>query len=281
MKLSFQLTSLTLRGQGDALGDSNIIPNSLKFDFLAFKSLTTLILFEIEIDPDKIGTFGMLRNTLVNIEATHCGLKSVSDILLGDAPNSTSPLNGITTTTPRDADNSNNTSNTQTNDYKTDVPNSNRVWRVLEYVNLRDNNINVIDKDINLAPNVKTLLLGVNCIKNIENLETLSNLSVLEVSDNKLEEIEALHTKLGQVTRLDLANNKIRSLVGCSKLYSLVHLNAASNKINDLDYVLPASKLPCLESLNLQGNHITTVVDYRLKVFEAFGKKCSDLCLGK
>ena len=47
-----------------------------------------------------------------------------------------------------------------------------------------------------------------------------------------------------------------------------------------MDNVLPVSNLPCLESLNLQGNHVTTVVDYRLKVFESFGKKCSDLCLG-
>ena len=44
--------------------------------------------------------------------------------------------------------------------------------------------------------------------------------------------------------------------------------------------VLPfAAKLPRLEALNLQGNPVTASVDYRLKVFEAFGKRCSEVCL--
>ena len=50
-------------------------------------------------------------------------------------------------------------------------------------------------------------------------------------------------------------------------------LNVAGNKIRDLDHVFPVSKLPILESLNLQGNPVSTVVDYRLKVFESFGKR--------
>ena len=58
-----------MTGNGEKLGDSNIIPNALNFDFLAFKSLTTLILVEMEITQEKIGTFAMLRNTLVNLEA--------------------------------------------------------------------------------------------------------------------------------------------------------------------------------------------------------------------
>ena len=66
---------------------------------------------------------------------------------------------------------------------------------------------------------------------------------------------------------------------GCIKLYSLLHLNVAGNWIHDLNSVLPISDLPNLESLNLQGNTVTTVVDYRLKVLESFGKRCSDLCL--
>ena len=266
----FQLTSLTLTGEGQALGDSNIVPNSLAYDFLAFKCLTTLILIDIEIHPDKIGTFGMLRNTLVNLEATRCGLKSLSDILLGDVPQASISKGNNT---------SDDTINTPEDDKIS--KNSNHLWKMLQYLNLRDNNINVIDGSINLAPQIRTLLLCANSIKVIENLEGLPNLSILEITDNRLENLDALHTKLGQITRLNFANNKIRSLAGCSKLYCLVHLNVASNKINDLDNVLPVSKLPCLESLNLQGNHVTTVVDYRLKVFEAFGKKCSDLCLGK
>ena len=97
-----------------------------------------------------------------------------------------------------------------------------------------------------------------------------------QLSDNYLDDaaIENLHTKLGQISCLDLVNNKLASLKGCEKLYSLLSLNAAGNRIRDLDQVFPVSKLPILESLNLQGNPVTTVVDYRLKVFESFGQRC-------
>ena len=73
--------------------------------------------------------------------------------------------------------------------------------------------------------------------------------------------------------------NQPFSLDGCTKCYSLQNLNVAGNKIHTLDDVTPVSCLPNLENLNLQGNQVTTVVDYRLKVFESFGKRCSDLCL--
>lgn len=226
----------------------------------------------MEISDEKIGTFAMLRNTLVNLEATRCGLKLLSDLLLCDEPPS---ANSKFLQNTSDA-----TSNAQEQEGTNPSSNPNYIWKNLQYLNLRDNNITVIDRSVNLAPQIKTLLLSENSLKTIENLEGLSNLSVLELSDNKMETIDALHTKLGQITRLDLANNKVRSLSGCSKLYSLVNLNVSCNKICDMDNVLPVSNLPCLESLNLQGNHVTTVVDYRLKVFESFGKKCSDLCLG-
>ena len=61
-----------------------------------------------------------------------------------------------------------------------------------------------------LAPKVKTLLLGGNSIKIIENLMESPELSVLELSDNNIDDIENLHAKIGQLTRLDLANNKIK-----------------------------------------------------------------------
>ena len=36
---------------------------------------------------------------------------------------------------------------------------------------------------------------------------------------------------------------------------------------------------PITDTFCAQGNHVTTCVDYRIKVFESFGKRCSDLCL--
>ena len=97
----------------------------------------------------------------------------------------------------------------------------------------------------------------------IENLSQLTRLSVLELADNDVSEAAELNAKLGQVERIDLSHNKLKSLSGFSRLYSLRHLNVAANRIKELDSVRPVSGLPCLESLNLQGNVVTTIVDYR------------------
>ncbi len=59
----------------------------------------------------------------------------------------------------------------------------------------------------------------------------------------------------------------------------MICLAQSSNRVSKLTDVDPVSQLPCLESLTLQGNKVTSTVDYRIKVFELFGKRCSELCL--
>jgi hypothetical protein len=256
------LKCLKVTGSTEAIGTSNIIPNELSFDLVAFKSLSKLVLNNIECCPEKIEALGFLRKTLKHIEATNCGLKSIADMLLCD----THHLDKDACTMDKDPS-------------EEFVKGGKHNYDQLEYLDLRGNYISKIDMAVNLAGKVRTLLLGGNTIAAIENLSDLPELSVLELSDNCIDNTDDLHTKLGQLTRLDLVNNKIRNLNGCTKLYSLHKLNVAGNKIHDLDSVIPVSALPNLDSLNLQGNHVTTVVDYRLKVFESFGKRCSDLCL--
>lgn len=66
------------------MGTSNVIPNSLKFDFHAFKSLTKLVLVDIDLEPDLISSLGMVRHTLTFLQANKCSLASISHILLCD-----------------------------------------------------------------------------------------------------------------------------------------------------------------------------------------------------
>ena len=259
--LACSLQTLNIEGCPENVGTSNIIPNELNYDFVSFKSLSKLVLSKVDCCPEKIESLGLLRNTLKHLEATDCKLKSIADILLCD-------------THHMDKEGS------LDQDPGTEfVTGGKHNFEKLEYLNLRGNSISKIDKAILLVPKVRTVLLGGNSIESLENLQDLNELAILELSDNKIKNIEDLHTKLGQLTRLDLANNCIKTLEGCTKLYSLHHLNVAGNRIHDLEAVTPISCLPNLESLNLQGNQVTTVVDYRLKVFESFGKRCSDLCL--
>ena len=254
--LSCQLKSLEVSGNSEKFGRSNIIPDKLRYDFSAFKSLTKLVLNDVDVDPEKIATFALLRKTLTHLTANRCSLTAISNLLLGDTPFLNKAV-GAAEGESLD----------------------NKLWKKLGFLNLRENSISEIDDSINLCPNLRMLLFGANKLQEIDNLHRMTHLSTLEVADNSLESVEVLHMKLGQITRLDLSNNRIRSLNGCSKLYSLLHLNASGNKINDLESVFPLNKLPNLENLNLQGNPVTTAVDYRIKVFESFGKRCSDLCL--
>ena len=136
-----------------------------------------------------------------------------------------------------------------------------------------------MDDSIQLAPRLRTLLLGFNQITALDNLDGLPELCTLELASNRLNDTHDLHLKVSQVSMLDLSDNKVRSLSGCAKMFSLTDLNVSGNKIGDLDSVFPVSNLPNLRCLNIQGNHVTTCVDYRIKVFESFGKRCSDLCL--
>ena len=189
------LKSLKIKGGSEAVGNSNIILNDLSFDLVAFKSLTKLCLTGINCCPERIESLGLLRNTLKHLEASECGLKSIADMLLCDTHHM--DLGSM------DQDPSEDFVKTGKHNFEN-----------LEYLDLRGNVIERIDKAVLLAPKVKTLLLGGNKIKQFENLTDLPELNVIELSDNAIEDVDDLHTKLGQVTRLDMANNKIKNLTG-------------------------------------------------------------------
>ena len=78
------LDSLKVVGSDETIGTSQLVQNELKFDFLAFKSLTELHLMRLNISPDIVTSVGLLRNTLQTLSATECHLKSISEVLLCD-----------------------------------------------------------------------------------------------------------------------------------------------------------------------------------------------------
>ncbi len=258
-----QMTALRLTGSSDALGTSNAVPNELSFDFLAFKSLAVLVLSNVRISPPatSISALGAARRTLRRVQANNCGLKSVAAFLLCDVDHDADDEDGLLKIVTDSS--------------------SSLEWPTLEHLDLRYNRIGRLDASLRLAPSIQNLHLGSNRVSAVENLSQLTRLNTLELADNELSEMPDLNVRLGQVGRIDVSHNKLRCLSGFRKLYSLRHLNAAANRIKDLESVCPhVSNLPCLESLNLQGNQVTaTVVDYRLKVFKSFGRRCAEICL--
>lgn len=123
-----------------------------------------------------------------------------------------------------------------------------------------------------LMPKLRLLNLSHNAIETIGSLSHLSELEELHLSNNRIRQLPDLHTKLGNVKRLSLAQNQLASFDGLGKLYGLVSLDVGSNRIMDLDKIRRVASLPCLEELTLIGNPVTTVLDFRTKVFSMFGK---------
>lgn len=95
-----------------------------------------------------------------------------------------------------------------------------------------------------LLPVIERLDLSFNEISQVENLDHLSQLTHLDLSHNAIEEVEALHGKLGNVRTLCLASNKLKSLKGLSKLYSIVNLDVSNNCIKEVCILYRNTKYP-------------------------------------
>ncbi|VDP11853.1 unnamed protein product [Soboliphyme baturini] len=124
---------------------------------------------------------------------------------------------------------------------------------------------------------LRVLDLTCNCLRDIDNLQHLPYLTELNLSNNRIEKIEHWNKKLGNVKKLRLTNNKIHSLKGLSKLYSLEYLDVRDNNLSHIKQVWPVGNLPCLQVLLLSGNCVENSIDYRTRILEAFGERASEV----
>jgi len=99
------------------------------------------------------------------------------------------------------------------------------------------------------------------------------------MSANSIVVEECLSNKLKNIVQLNLSQNKIRKLSPFARLSKLKDLNLGSNLIEESSEIKYVSKLPALEYLVLTGNPVSTIIDYRIKVFECFGDRAKRLCL--
>ena len=228
---------------------SNIVLNELSYSLSVFKNLQTLIVNNACFL--KIERLGNLRNTVRKIRARSCGLQNLKTLFLCDF-------------THKDLN---------------EIDHSSK-WIELHHLDVSANDLEDIDESVCLAPNLQTLTLKSNRLKHLgENLIKLPNLINLNLCNNQFSVLENLHTKLGNIKSLNLSQNNLTSLQGFSRLYSVVTLNVSSNclaNVSDIEYI---NQLPCLEELVLTGNPVSTIVDYRTKILELFGKKAWELCL--
>lgn len=153
-------------------------------------------------------------------------------------------------------------------------------WTQLDSINLSGNQITDIDSSIKLAPNLKTLILDQNQIKTIENLLTLPYLQSLSLCENLIDNCRDCHLQLGgNLVQLNLSQNRLTSLRGFRKMFSLVKLDVSCNNIESIDEIDYVASLPCIEEVVFTGNPIAGSVDYRSRVLARFGDRCNDIYL--
>ncbi|RLN49307.1 hypothetical protein BBJ28_00007190 [Nothophytophthora sp. Chile5] len=136
-------------------------------------------------------------------------------------------------------------------------------------VNLRvasfaDNAIKRIE-GLEACTRLEELCLDDNEITQIENLESLTSLKKLHLGRNRLTVIQRLNT-LENLIQLSLEENQISSLRGLGSAMKLMELYLGNNQIENLKEIQHLKALPKLTILDLSGNGITRLADYRLYV---------------
>jgi len=111
---------------------------------------------------------------------------------------------------------------------------------------------------------LQELSLSNNKISNIENLDNLPLLR-LSIKGNRITEIENLETLL-VLHELDLSWNQIKSLAGLED-HDLLHtINLENNLVDDMKEIQHLTRLSNLRILDLEGNPIQQLNDYRMEV---------------
>ncbi|KAJ6636074.1 Nischarin, partial [Pseudolycoriella hygida] len=247
LKGSQSATTVSKIDHNTSIGTSNIVPENLKFDLNAFRSLKSFKMYGI--NAENICDAGLLRQTITQLSVHSTSTTQINQILLCDCI------------------------------HKTDQTDATKCWNELTTANFSSNCIQSIDSTIQLLPKLKTLILDRNRITTISNLKHLPYLSSLSLCENYIADCVDCHLELGNLKTLKLSQNRLTSLIGFRKMYSLVTLDVSCNQIASIDEVDYVAGLPCLEELILTGNPVSGIVDYRQRVLSRFGDRCTELYL--
>jgi Leucine-rich repeat (LRR) protein len=132
----------------------------------------------------------------------------------------------------------------------------------LRIMSLADNAVRHIG-GLHKCTRLEELNLEDNELTKVENLSSLSSLKRLNIARNRLTSIDHLET-LENLTQLSLEDNQITSLRGLASAMKLMELYVGNNRIESLKEIQHLKALPKLTILDLSGNDIARLPDYRL-----------------
>ncbi|KAJ3035656.1 Leucine-rich repeat-containing protein 9 [Rhizophlyctis rosea] len=137
----------------------------------------------------------------------------------------------------------------------------------LRWASFRNNYLRDVSKLASYTK-LEELSLENNEIESIDSLSSLPNLTKLDASNNRIGSVEsavvANATPFRSLMLLSLENNFLRSVKCFVKLGSLMELYIGNNYIADLLSIFPLKELPRLIILDLTGNAVCQLLNYRL-----------------
>lgn len=226
------------------LGTSNILPSTLTFELSTFTKVETLEF--VGIVPQNVTECDSVKRTVTHLNVNFTRVQNIQQIL---SPGSI---------------------HENCDDDK---------WSRVKLANFGYNDIWTIDQSMRNILNVEELHLNDNRLQKISNLKSLHKLVLLNLSGNLIESLEGWNYEIGNVEILQLSSNKLKSLKGLSKLRSLQVLDLSMNEIDNLDEISEIAQLPLIENVNLNGNPLALLVDYRAKVLSMFADRCTEIIL--
>ena len=122
-------------------------------------------------------------------------------------------------------------------------------------LNLYDNRLTELPKNLEKLHQLKTLWLSENKLTDVKSLEKLTQLERLNLYGNQLTSVKGLE-KLTQLERLNLDSNKLTDVKGLEKFTELTLLNLDDNQLTDIKGL---EKLTQLKYLRLGDNQLTDV----------------------
>jgi Leucine-rich repeat (LRR) protein len=130
----------------------------------------------------------------------------------------------------------------------------------LEFLKLDNNNINDFSP-LGKCRNIKVLNVSSNGFINLSGIGMLENLEVLDISQNSVNELKPL-SKLDKLNRLNISNMNNVKFGTFPQMHSLKSINLANNSFStlDFDYVKFLKKIENVETLNLSGNKLSSLL---------------------
>ena len=148
-------------------------------------------------------------------------------------------------------------------------------WRFLKHLSLADNSLTSLSA-ASLAPlamNLSSLDLSSNLFSQIPDyLATLTSLRALNLSNCMIDSLHSLsRNPLPAITALNLRANRLISIAGIERLYSLERLDLRDNKLTDPTELARLTGIPEMREVWVSNNPFTrSHGGYRVTIFNLF-----------